>query len=324
VCCGDDVVGGDEQCDDGNTVGADGCAANCTNESTLALPLDAVAVVQTGLFALELQFATQQTFRLGGATAAGGARSCDGATEFGAGEMPVAARADELSFDPAQVPGLVCACVRAIALRRCGEPLVRPRGTDCSVGADCSADSGACTAPEECRPAHGEGNAVSGVIGCAGLENVDYAAEADNPTSATSCTRTGGLAVAGSAFIYSTTAIGTIMDSGTCAEDPSNSAKGPDGLPCTDDDPPTSRGVPNTVPLTTGDARARIFNVNGTPANIDEGVNCGQSPCRTSAMGRPFDCAGLPGNPRLCSAFSSLRQPTTGDIVVTACFEDLP
>ena len=30
--CGDDVIGGAEECDDGNTVSCDGCSADCQDE----------------------------------------------------------------------------------------------------------------------------------------------------------------------------------------------------------------------------------------------------------------------------------------------------
>lgn len=320
-CCGDGTVDPGEGCDDGNQIGGDGCAPNCTVESVVALPVHGSTTIQAASFALPIEITSMQAVRLGAPTSDGGLVPCEPGVAFAVGEIPFTQRATDLSFDPASVPGLVCVCVRAQEIRRCGPALVNRRGTDCSVGDDCGSDPSICGDEAECRSAHGEGNASSGVIGCAGLDDVDYDFHIDGGTGAAVCTRSGGRAPAGSAFLYATTRIGTIMDSGTCSEDSGNEAKGPDGIPCTDDDPATSRGAAaTTVPLTTGSVAGAILYA-GTKPPIEEGANCGALACQTSAEGAPFSCDDLPGAPRLCSGFGSLAQPMVGDIVVTTCYE---
>ncbi|GIW41071.1 MAG: hypothetical protein KatS3mg076_1648 [Candidatus Binatia bacterium] len=110
---------------------------------------------------------------------------------------------------------------------------------------------------------------------------------------------------------------------GTCV--PNNPTKGLDGLPCTDDDPPISRGVPSTVPGTTGRALALVADANANAGGQIVHRRCtGRgAACRTAIDGVPFDCAALLGSPasvsgtRLTVAFTALDQQTGDWAVLT-------
>jgi hypothetical protein len=124
--------------------------------------------------------------------------------------------------------------------------------------------------------------------------------------------------------------------------------KGPDGAPCTDDDPTprsTVRGrahVPRIrgggfglsefsflpphiqVRLTTGTARAEILDAgNVLGQTVPAGsLNCGSNPCRTEVTGTPFACPALAVNPAgsppgaaLAGAFTTLDNAAFGDTV---------
>jgi hypothetical protein len=93
-------------------------------------------------------------------------------------------------------------------------------------------------------------------------------------------------------------------------------AKGFDGIPCNDDDPATSQGVPNTIPQTNGTSHASI-------SDAFSGSNAGQQlvhrncypsadpdgRCRTSASGSLFNCASLLG-----------PSPSTAGVKLTTVF----
>ena len=147
-----------ETCDDGNTVGGDGCAANCTTEDARLSTFDktkTVAYVQAEGFPVQLNLSGSQTFLTGKARTddtIGG----DGKVLFKAGEIPVAIKAVDVHFPPVSVPGLVCACVRGVPL-----------------------DS------------FGVGVSAKGIISCndEGLSNIDYVLVQDHSTlPGSSCT----------------------------------------------------------------------------------------------------------------------------------------
>jgi cysteine-rich repeat protein len=309
-----------EECDDGDAAGGDGCAANCTLERLVSAPMMHQGTVQTSGYRIFLESQSQQTFRVGGATRAEGVRSCDGAVEFLAGEIPVAQRPEDLEFEPVPIPGVACACVRAAAAEHCAPALISSRPPSCDIGPECAGNPEVCGDPSLCLAAHGEGNASSGIIGCEGMEDVDYTRRASHLEGMDSCVRAGGPAPEGAAFLFTSASVGTIL--GTCDLDESNPDKGPDGIPCTDDDPESTRGVVSTSVQTTGDAGGAYVGV----STIQEGVVCGPMPCLTRAVGRPFSCGSLAGDPvllgdfRLCSGIAS-SDSVTGEYVSTGCFE---
>ena len=168
--------GGHEECDDGNTVGGDGCAANCTHEDRRTYSIAggtcvggsndgascrsasdcpggigptpcASAVVDSEAITLPLALSGQEILTTGRARA----------SDPG-GVLPFVIKAADVHFDPAKLPGLECVCVRAVPV-----------------------------------DAFGFGNAGVGEIGCGarGLSDVDIASTRDHyirdvdPTCAT-------------------------------------------------------------------------------------------------------------------------------------------
>jgi len=336
--CGDETLSGDEECDDGNNHGGDGCAANCTFESDITLDFgssgttQSESVLQTSFFALVLNITGKQVITRGQPRAQA-SLGADGFTHFNPGEMPIATsidknREDGVGFiEPITVPGLVCACIRGIELRSCGGRPVLPGNTDPNNGIICNDDPSACDASPDgpCGSAFGPGVSAAGRVGCVdGLQGGDYdfisyKVAADSLTGDVTLTPAGDASTPGAMYNLSFTAIGTIQDSGTCSIDPSDPRKGPDGIPCTDDDPSQSRGTPSVSLQTTGTATANVLNVNNqTGKNIEAGVSCGAAPCIVSSQGTAVSCenlfAGNTGGLCLASAVATLDQPTTGDI----------
>jgi len=344
--CGDEVTNAEagEECDDGNNYGGDGCAANCTFEANITLDFgsgtttQSSSTVQTGLFALVLNITGKQVITHGQARTQA-STGADGFTNFKPGELPIASvinnnQEDGIGFiDPIVVPGLVCACIRGIELQTCGGRPAFPGNTDPNNGTICIDDPAVCDGDPDgaCIPAFGPGVSAAGRVGCVdGLQGDDYQfisykVAADSLTGDVTLTNEGDSSAQGAAYNLSFTAIGTIQDSGTCSIDESDPRKGPDGIPCTDDDPAESRGTPSVNLQTTGMATANVLNVNNQSGkNIEAGVNCGAAPCIVSSQGAAVTCenlaAGNTGGLCLASAFGALDQPTTGDIAVPAKF----
>jgi len=156
--CGDGLVNVEgETCDDGNNFGGDNCAANCTTEDARVGVFDSSktkAKVQAESFLINLTINGQQTYRTGKK------RDVTVVTKNGPdiapGEIPVAMWVSELLFQPVKVTGLVCACVRGVAVEGFGPGLT---------------GSGGITG--------------SGSIGCGdqGLTNVDYRLIQDHNTT---------------------------------------------------------------------------------------------------------------------------------------------
>ncbi|HVN86293.1 MAG TPA: myxococcus cysteine-rich repeat containing protein [Candidatus Binatia bacterium] len=311
--CGNNAIEGDEQCDDGNTVGGDGCSANCTNETRQTCTFDpdrTTSLVQTGIFAIPLSLTGNQVLT------SGAPRNSDSQKL-----VPVVIKASDVHFDPVQVPGLVCACVRGIA-----------------------------------KDEFGPGNSGVGTASCSanGLQNIDYLITVDHDThletpdpdpscangtvedgssahphtgacnSNPATANSGGAAGVGANQIMSNSAISLISDGGACTTDGSGDPAlyGPDGSACTDDDP--GQATPNTTITTSGTAGAKILNANhvlGTTIGVGE--TCGASDCVTQQTGSPIDCTTTPpsiGGSSQASAFVQLDAAQIGDDVVSSLF----
>ncbi|HSP99824.1 MAG TPA: hypothetical protein VL049_21590 [Candidatus Dormibacteraeota bacterium] len=104
--------------------------------------------MQTQAIPITLNLTGQQTFRTGHMRATATTLASGGSIP--AGEIPAVIKADELLFNPVQVTGLVCACVRGIPVA-----------------------------------AFGPGVAANGSIGCGdqGLSNIDYRMVQDHDTT---------------------------------------------------------------------------------------------------------------------------------------------
>ncbi len=337
--CGDGVIDVGEECDDGGTcvsgsvgvlctvdgtcgplgacqpTGGDGCAANCTTETTVDLlrPLSASLpnsqmAVQAYVWILRFAASGRQIAQIGKA-------GSDGVT-------PVAIKTADVSFAPARIPGLGCACVRARE-----------------------------------HPAFGAGVAGAGVVGCgpAGLPEVDIdVTRAHNigvvgqgGFTAADCAAAGGSVEGGanphpdvcngppqtsthtqgppgSALITLNTAVG-LIPGGECSTDLRNRLNGPDGIPCTDDDPSESQGVATLIVSTTGTATATITQANNiSAATLGSNTLCGSRPCEATAQGNPLDCSAFAAGSitefTLASASAALDRPMIGDDLTTSDF----
>jgi hypothetical protein len=231
------------------------------------------------------------------------------------GKVGAVIKADTVNRPAIPVSTIACACIRGVAAKTCGGTIFEKDGlqtTDCTPVF--TAGDSVCTGKKPCAFVHGAGNSASGFVYCnAGVSGIDYIMTQDSGGSSGVAgppviVFPGTNAPAGSALIANTQAIGTVV--GSCmGTDP---AYGPDGQFCTTDDPASSRGTPSTAPWTTGTACARIDNANATDEDTIGPF---------SISGNPFSCSALASGSAsgagLAGAFTTLNQPTTGDIVVT-------
>lgn len=288
--------------------GGDGCAANCTNETSTTFTLikgvvsptqDLVsgsgAVVWGDPLKIGLPLEGSQT------VIAGKERD---------GKIPVVVPANSVQFPAIPVSTLACACVRGLEFKTCGGTIFNDNGDftpQCTPGfavepADCAA-----LGLPPCTAVHGPGNTASGIVGCNGLSPVNYTvsqnsdedgAGTNGPVSLTFEESTGD---PGSVLLANSLAIGTKI--GSC-----------DGF-CGPDDPQSSRGTPQTLLFTTGQACGLVQNKNNFP---DEGTpKCVQ--------GQPLSCSVITSGSvtglKLAGTFTALDQPTLGDIEVTNILE---
>ncbi|MBI4516412.1 MAG: thrombospondin type 3 repeat-containing protein [Deltaproteobacteria bacterium] len=336
--CGNGNTDVAEECDDGNTLGGDGCAANCTNETSVLFQLDSSggpprsrATVQTRDFALQMGLSGSQVNRMG--------------KPGPDGVIPVAVRAEDVHFDPIPITGLVCACVRAVPFDDFG-PGVSGRGEiGCGEGGLADVDS-------EASVDHN-----IGTVGVGGFTEADCVAAGGVVEDGSSahphpgvCNGPAYLAVSGggprgSAVLQSNMQVGVIADGGDCGvetttkvcvggQNPGASctgnpglcvggdclaAKGSDGIPCNEDDPLENRGAPVLNRYTTGTVSAMITHAKNEQYPIAAYELCGGYPCLTTATGTLFDCDQPPEEAGgvLASAYSALDSPQAGDNVVT-------
>ncbi len=345
-CDSDDACPG-AKCIRCKTFGGDGCAANCTNESVIDLPLE------PGQLPTEPGFPggvciggdnagnacsadgdclstvlTQPGFCLTGSTAAvfgplislplpvTGSTKLTVGTAGDDGVIPLVMRADDVDLPRIPVSSIACACVRGAAAKTCGGVTFYKDGTqaiNCTPGFD---EEETCPSDLPCVALHGEGNTGSGFIGCNGLSPNQVSFDLDCNGNAgqdpfdpiITLDETGP---AGSAFFILNAAIGTVV--GSCSG--SSADYGADGQFCTGDDPLSNRGAPNTVPFVTGAATGVARNAFDFPGE-DVGPH--------TTFGTPFVCqdgsvtsgAGV----NLAGVFASCDQPTINDIVVPINF----
>lgn len=334
--CGNRVVEPGESCDDGNNVGGDGCAANCTTEDlrvSVFDPLKSSATVQNdGLPALVISckpatnpdsptcLRGQQTLRTGKLRNEA-VFDKNGNLLFEPGQIPVALRADEVFFNPIVVTGVGCACTRAVPIPAFGQNVSGSGIVGCGdtslsdvnyeVVQDHNTNPGSPGNRVQAMPNDPECNDqtdLDGAISEACLEgtgsdcstpehSIVHPAVCNSPPA---LTRSGGPAPKGSAFIVTGIQIGVLLSGGFGC--PAMNCRvtdfGPDCMPCTDDD--VVKGAPATVALTTGVAQGAVFDVNnatsGLPA-IEEGVDCGFGPCVVKQVGQKLDCSLIVNDP---------------------------
>jgi len=316
ACASNDACGAGSTCVHCKPLGGDGCAANCTNETTIPYnlipgepdPNDPLsikagtsgAVVHADILTIPLAITGSQSIIVG-------KKGADGTVPF---VIPSAS----VQFPEIPVASLACACVRGVAFQTCGGTIFNEDG---SLSSSCTPNfNGQTTCPQDkpCTFVHGPGNSATGILGCsaAGLQGTDVDLEQDGGGSAGTpgpvVITLSGSGPMGSAILVNSTAIGTIT--GACSDAAANF--------CMDSNTDlASRGTPQTLPFSTGMATGAVHNANG-----NDGIDLGPF----SATGSPADCSKLTQNPPSTSgfatvgAFPALAQPMLGDIVVTNQF----
>lgn len=311
VCVGGEkpetFCSGDNDCPSGEcvacrTFGGDGCAANCTEETTVSYDLApgilrADQTLQPGTsgvvvwgdpLVVSLPLRGKQELTIG---------------KERNGKITAVIKASSARFDESPISTLACACVRGAEYKTCGGAIFYPDGSfteSCTEGF--ASPPAQCPERRPCAAVFGPGNAASGIFGCQGLEAVNVrvrqdscAGEPGGPLYVNFAGRGGP----GSAVLTNAISIGTSI--GPCQP-----------TFCTDLDPPFSRGTPNPFVLTTGQACATVLCKNDDPSYPAE-PKCvtGQGiPCSELLQG---NLTGL----TLGGAFIALGQQTLGDIEVT-------
>jgi cysteine-rich repeat protein len=323
AACGNDVVEDDEECDDGNNYGGDGCSKNCTEETRRAGDLDpsqAISVVQTVLFPIRLTLTGSQALTTG--------KSVDhpvmdpgGNVLTTPGEVPVVIKAEDVQFDDVVIPGLVCACVRGIPVPDLFGPGVSGDGLiGCMEGGLMNVNYNLQQDHNTTPGSPGNFSTVlandpdctasftfpSGVVSTACLEGTGETCSTPDFEHIGVCNSpqvaefSGGPSGMGSGLISNNTSISLLNDAGTCAETrkPDGTCQyadyGPDCIPCTDDDAVFT--APTNIPTTGGTAEGSLYDANNdttTPQNITKDDICGAAPCETTLTGSPLDCSKL-------------------------------
>ncbi|GIW43583.1 MAG: hypothetical protein KatS3mg077_0865 [Candidatus Binatia bacterium] len=295
----DDCPGG--KCVACRTFGGDGCAANCTNETTVNFSLvpgvvnadqslqpgTSGAVVWGDPLVLGLSLKGSQQLKIG---------------KERNGQITAVIPAASVQFDQIPISTLACACVRGAEYKTCGGAIFNQDGSfveSCTEGF--ASDPSSCEGQPPCTAVFGPGNSAAGVVGCTALTGINVSIEQDscpepNGPVQLSLSGDGG---PGSALLVNAIGIGTMI--GQCTQSF-----------CTDADPPASRGNPNPLLFTTGQACATVLCKNNDPSFAAE-PKC--------VEGQPASCANLSaGNITgltLGGAFTALDQQTLGDIEVT-------
>lgn len=346
--CGNGVMDEGEECDDGNSTGGDGCAANCTLERAFTITLDASRSgigFQLQVIAIFPQgqppgfpLSGQLTLRVGQTRQ----------TSEGSG-APIAVRPGDLRIDPISVGGLACLCLFASEDRALGDGIAGSGTLSCAgtlAGVDVSStldhDTGDVDPACEIGFLEDASSRHPGV--CNGQEVVTTSGMGP-PGSARLDVRMGSYQIRGTCAVETNT---QLCDQNGCVP-----AKGPDGTPCTADDPvpattgdgssagPTGargavariRGVPYaqflppqfTLRLTTGTARADIRDADDEPGIVlGEDTDCNGRPCITEARGTVLDCSMLDqpqgdsfAHGALAAAFGALDNSPGADTVTT-------
>lgn len=291
----------DDQCPSGQcvrckTFGGDGCAVNCTSETEVTLSL--VPGVPSGLTILPgtsgaVIHGDPLTIPL---LIAGSHRFVIGKTRNGL--IPFVTPAEGVQLPPIAVGALACACVRAVPLKTCGGTTLEDDGVTPSV--DCSdgfLGGALCPVGKPCTPVYGLGNSGAGEFGCEGLQPVDVSLVQDSgePGAPAGLVQASfsGAGPPGSARLSNSLAIA--LAPGPCQ--PSF---------CTDADSPDARGVPHTLPFTTGRACGTLLNANDEPA-FDIGPFC--------VDGSPGSCDQLTASPPNLSGVSIVASFPSVDLL---------
>ncbi len=294
--CASDATCGGGTCQRCRPFGGDSCAANCTNESSIAFDLvpgqtdELGTSIEQGTSGVVVYSILDLALPLSGGLVATVGKERDG-------EIPVVIRASDISFPSIEVLSLACACVKGTAAKTCGGVTFEADGV--TLAEDCTADPSVCPNDRPCAFQHGPGNTSAGVVGCNGLEGIDLEAELADEILTIAASGSGG---PGSAKLATSISIGLVL--GRCTG--SGAEYGADGQFCTADDPPNDLGAVGTGPVTTGTAT---------------GTALGDFPLTGSATGAEASCpaiaTGSLKDTCLVTAIPFADVPQLGDIVGT-------
>lgn len=334
----------DSECASGSVcepVGGDGCAKNCTEEWDVVQVLsdDSQSIAQGISLVTIFALSGQQTLTLG-EMRNDEVKQADGRTMFLSGEIPTVTKVINATLPPIAVPNTACACPRAFETREFGPGLS-------AVGKIGCGEAGLPNASYDVLSDHNM--PLNSGQQCAGEQYLGFpegpnvlpaiAAPDTKPEHAGACLVPNVLnfrdqGPTGSAMIRSKTAVATLQSDriasalDPCGVDPLDETKGPDGIPCNEDDP--DKGFPVIQQSTTGSTTGEIRNadvVAGTRIATGTGdacsssvactvsdekcfnrkssrclaadtnckcfVPCGTKPCRASGEGAPMNCSAL-------------------------------
>ncbi len=221
--CNADAECGGGVCKRCKTFGGDGCARNCTLEQDIHITLVSgqINVDQTlasgsgslldasgaGVFlGLPLGNSCVGGPSSGGSTTHGNPCATDADCSPGGkctpstqvltigsranGVITGVIKANTLKFTPILVPGITCACVRAVVYKSCGGTLFNADGkltTNCTDGYG-GGGLAACEGKAPCTEVFGPGNSAQGTIGCDGLPVTNLDWTQDHLGGGTACT----------------------------------------------------------------------------------------------------------------------------------------
>ncbi|GIW42786.1 MAG: hypothetical protein KatS3mg077_0068 [Candidatus Binatia bacterium] len=280
------------------TFGGDGCAANCTVETSLTVelappptPSDRPLLPGRGSFIENLLQGEAVPIPL------------EGPVEILLGSERLTRRslvvpASSGRFQPVPIATLACACPRLAEYKTCGGAIFAPDGSYAEICSEGFAVSPAtCPSSRPCASVFGPGNAAAGTIGCNGLDPASYEQRLLDPAGPVERVFF-GFGDAGTTLLPLAGAVG--VASGSCSENV-----------CSAVGPPSLRGIPTVIVLTTAQACTRLSLDDDNPA-----PNC--------VTGAPIPCsrwatAELTGL-RLCGAAITLTQ-NSGPVPVRACIE---
>lgn len=310
-------------------VGGDGCAPNCTSESVRVETLDGATsgvTVNSLVFPVpSIEFNGTRQLR-SGKPSPRDVQDPSGALLFHAGDIPVVAKAVDVTFQPIDVLGLACACLRAHPYAPFGPGNATAGVIACSDGGLSGNDFAHSLdhhvgqvgidgfTADDCAAAGGHLEVDGGVCtdnvcvgGLSGQPCVDTAS-CNDPHPGTCngplITQTsGGPAGAGSARLSSYQSNTQLVTDLACEQDLTQPAWGADGIPCTPDDRPIN--APTLGTSTTGRATAQVLHANDGDTAINTGseVACDKNHTNCAAGERCFDRASIDaGGTALCKS----------------------
>ena len=226
--CGDHATSGGEECDDGNTVGGDGCAANCTLESELRCELaqGSGKTVQAAFFTIPSPLSGQLSLRVGGLRA-----------DRPADPVPFVIPKESVFFPLAVIPGIATSCTIAAEIPGWGEANAGGGLIDCGSSRLDGVDVQATLDSAAAQPALMVARSGTGAMGSVSFE------------------------IGLSSFSIFGNPPFCVASPGTGPPE-----YGPDKIPCTGDDPTALPAV--TWYGTSGTAVGRTLNVNGSTNTI--------------------------------------------------------